>query len=455
MGNEKIIWDEKSEATVLATLISHMDFFIHCDFLKPDYFYDPFNKSIYWALQTLFNSGVLEVDALNIENVLTSNKGVKYIIERSGINLNDYIQTSKYVAKNTSEEFHLFVIKVIECAYKRELLKTTGSIQKQCYNEEVDINTLEQFVNDGIDKVSEEFVVSDEIIPFGEVIDDVWEEICSSRTETGLTGLPSKIDRLNEYVTYEPGELVLLAARMKKGKSVFLMNETLHKLRNSVNCVYFDTEMSDRRFLERVLANLTGIDIKDIKSGKYTTADGLKIKDAMDWLRKAPLVHKFMPLVNMNEVYATCKILKNRMDLQFVIYDYIKDTDSDTASERYAKLGQITDVLKNKIATDMNLAVLAAAQLNRQGDLADSDLLARYASTVLLYGDKTQTERQMDGSDTGTMKIDVLYNRNGEVTDEDDYIDIVFEGSKMRVSSPKYNHMECREQPFDDKEDKK
>ena len=230
MDSNKVIWDEKSEATVIATLIAHMDYFIHCDFLKPDYFYDIFNKSIYWVLTELYKAGITTVDVLNIENILTSNKGVKYIVEKSGINISDYIQTSKYAAKNSPEEFRLFVTKIIECAYKRELLRTTDKIQTECCKDETNIATLENLVNNDMSNLSEEFVVSDDIEMFGDEIDGIWEEITDGYNETGLSGIPSKIPSLNKYLTYEPGELTIVAARIKQGKSAFIMNEEIHKI---------------------------------------------------------------------------------------------------------------------------------------------------------------------------------------------------------------------------------
>lgn len=452
MGNEKIIWDEKSEATVLATLISHMDFFIHCDFLKPDYFYDMFNKSIYWSLTELYKAGITTVDALNVENVLTSNKGVKYILERSGVDLGDYIQTSRYAAKNTPEEFCLYVNKIIECAYKRELLKATNNIQKECYKDEVDIATLENFVNSDVDSLSEEFIVSDDIELFGDEIDDIWEEITDGYNDTGLSGIPSKIPSLNKYLTYEPGELTIVAARMKQGKSAFLMNEAIHKLQAGLSVLYVDTEMNNKIFTQRMLANLTGIPVWNIKNGtNLTKADKIKIEDAISWIKKTKFVHKYMTDPTTNEIISIHRILKNRIDLGFSIYDYIKDDNSKTTSEAYLKLGQITNTLKNSVSGQLSIPVISAVQLNKDMGIADSDRIARLCSAVVTWNPKTVEQRRLDTSACGEYALRVAINRNGDFMDDDDYIDIHFDKKTMRICEAD-DHHKYREQPFDDKD---
>lgn len=449
MDNNKIIWDEKSEATVIATLIAHMDYFIHCDFLKPDYFYDIFNKSIYWVLTELYKVGITTVDVLNIENILTSNRGVKYIVEKSGINISDYIQTSKYAAKNSPEEFRLFVTKIIECAYKRELLRATDKIQTECCKDETNIATLENLVNNDMSNLSEEFVVSDDIEMFGDEIDGIWEEITDGYNETGLSGIPSKIPSLNKYLTYEPGELTIVAARMKQGKSAFLMNEAIHKLQSGLSVLYLDTEMNNKIFTERMLANLTGIPVWDIKNGtNLTKADKIKLDDARNWIKKTKFVHKYITDPTANEIVSIHRILKNRINLDFSIYDYIKDDNSKTTSEAYLRLGQITNVLKNSISGAMSIPVLSAVQLNKDMDIADSDRIARLCSSVITWKPKTAEQRRMDSSKCGEYALTVRINRNGDFMDEDDYIDIHFDKKTMRICEAE-DHHENREQPFD------
>ena len=158
-------------------------------------------------------------------------------------------------------------------------------------------------IDEKINNLTEKYIVSTEIETFGNHIDALWSEICSRRSQDGIYGIPSKFPILSDYFTYEPGELVLLKARMKRGKSAFFLNEAVHKLKMGVPTVYLDTEMQDRLFAERLLANLTGIEIKRIKTGNYSLEEGKLLENTNEWIKKQPFVHLYLlllPITNVN-----------------------------------------------------------------------------------------------------------------------------------------------------------
>ena len=121
------------------------------------------------------------------------------------------------------------------------------------------------------------------------------------------------------------------------------------------------------------------------------------------------------------------------MNLEFSIFDYIK-SNVTSASENYNVLGAKCDFLKNNVAGDLDIALLAGAQLNRGDQVADSDKIERYVSASLWWRDKDGNEVQKDGLKCGNYALTVDLNRLGEQMVEDEYIDFMFDGSKMRIS---------------------
>lgn len=440
-----MISDNQAEAGIIATLVYHPEFILHTDYLKPSYFYNVENGCIYWAIDELYKNGVETIDALNITNMLNSNKSVKKKI--SEYNLDDmqkFINMSQYACRHTIEEYKLLVNNVVTMSFKRDLNKILLEIQSNCFNLDVDLNKLNGIVNTKINKLTEQYIISNEIEIFGTKIDDLWNEVCDRKTESGVYGIPSKFKTINEFLTYEQGELILLKARMKKGKSAFMMNEAIHKLKNGVPTLYLDTEMQDRLFYERMLANLTGIEVKNIKTGRYTFEQGNELQKMNDWIKKQPFVHKYVPTITDEEIYATHKILKYKMGLEFSIFDYIK-SNILSSSENYNALGQRCDFLKNSVAGDLNIAILAGAQLNRNNQVADSDKLERYVSASMLWRDKTSEEIARDGGlDYGNFLLTIDLNRLGEQQTEDEYIDFSFDGNRMRIEEAK----EHKSSPF-------
>lgn len=448
-NNIALMVDSQAEGGVIATLLYHPEFILHTDYLKAKYFYDPFNGSIYWAIQQLYQSGVDNIDAINLMNMLNSNAGVKKVVEQNNLsNINEFIELAQYVARHTLEEYKLLVRAVITMSYKRDVSKVTREIQLSCANSECDLSKLNSMMNTKINALTEQYLMSEEVALYGTKVDDLWNEICSRRNDQGTYGIPSKFPTLSQYLTYEPTELILLSARAKRGKSAFALNEALHKLQNGVPTIYFDTEMSDRLFHERALANLTGVDVKRIKNGHYSDEEGKRLASANDWLKRQPFVHLYLPSTTDEELYSTCKILKYKMGLSFVVYDYIKGDMTDS-SALYNYLGARINFLKNNIAGDLNLSVLAEAQLNRSGMLADSDKLERYASASLLWREKTSEEIARDGLDGGNYCLRVSLNRLGEQMTEDEFINFAFDGNHMQINEAKKPFTSAAPTPFE------
>lgn len=446
MRDISLISDNQAEAGVIATLISHPDFVLYTDYLRPKYFYNTENGIIYWGIQQLQSKGVETIDAINLMNMIGSNASVSREATMFNLsNIQDFIDKSRYMARHTLEEYKLLANTVVSLSFKRDLYKIAGEIEASCFNLKYDLNKLNGLVNTKINNLTEQYITTNEIKTFGEKIDDLWCEIKSRVTENGLYGIPSKFSLLNEYITYEPGELVLLKARMKRGKSAFFLNEAVNKIKNGVPTLYLDTEMQDRLFLERMLANLTGIEVKRIKTGRYSDEEGNKLEKANEWLKKQPFVHIYLPQTSDEEIYAIHKILKYKMNLEFSIFDYIK-SNIQSAAENYNALGSRCDFLKNNVAGELNIAMLAGAQLNRNFAVADSDKIERYVSASILWRDKTSDELAKDGLDCGNFAMTVDLNRLGEQMAEDEYIDMKFDGNRMRIEQA--NQHDKQETPF-------
>lgn len=439
--------DTQSEAGIIATLVYHPEFILHSDYLKAGYFYHKDNGCIYWAINELYKKGVENIDAFNITSMLQSNRGVARQIEKVNMPpMEEYINLCKDAARHTLAEYQLLVVNVVTLSFKRDLYKTLGELQSITVNTDDTLSKLSSKVYGELEKLTGKYIFDNDTLMFGEKVGNLWKEVCERRTGNGLFGIPSKFPRLTKYFSYETGELVMVSGKKKRGKSAFMLNEAIHKIQNGVPTVYFDTEMNDRLFYIRMLSNLTGIEQAKIKSGNFGAEEQELINKTNEWIKKQPFVHKFIPTITNEEIYQTCKILKYKMGLQFVIYDYFKSSERESNTQ-YNDLGAKCDFLKNNIAGELDLAVLAGAQLNRQDEVADSDKLERYASVSIKWRNKTAEEIQNDGKECGNFALSVMLNRLGEQMFDDEYIDFNFAGSIMRIEEAKRQHSE-EEPPF-------
>lgn len=443
----KELSDIACESGVIGSLIFHPDFILHSDdYLKPSHFFGTENGCIYWAIQELYKEGITNIDAYNLSNKLRSNKSVSKTIDKYNLpSVQEFIDLYKETARDTIEEYVSLAQTVTTYAFRREMIKSINEIERVIYDKEKSLEELNNYVYNKLDDTTSKFLYSNEIQPIGDQIEGIWDEICSRRTADGLCGIPSKYPTLNQYFTYENGELYVIQARMKNGKSFFIMNEIYHKLQNNVPCVVFDTEMQTRQYIERLLALMTGVDIKRIKNGKYNDEEYDKICKAKEWLKSKSFFHMYCPNTSLNEIYGICKSLKYKYGLGFVAYDYIKSNDKDTG-RNYNVLGEMTDFLKNRIAGELDLPVLTAAQLNRANEIADSDKINRSLSVAIKWGFKTPEQVANDGMDCGNMFAKVYLNRLGDwmaEDEEDEYIDFFFQGSVASITEAK-QHKICK-----------
>lgn len=437
--------DIQSESGIIGTLIYHPEYILHTENLLPGHFYNVENGCLYWAIQDLYANGVTNIDAYNISTKLQSHYGVKKTIEKYNLPaVQEYMELYKFTARHTLEEYKILADNVLGLAFKRDLVKTLNQSISKCFDSDYELECLGNTIYRDLDGLTQKYIVTDDVQTLGEQVDALWEETCGRRTEDGVYGIPSKFPSFLEYFTYEPGELVVIQAKYKHGKSVFLMNEVVHKLKNGTPTLVVDREMPTRLYTERLISHLSGVELKRIKNGRYSQDEAKLIEKAIKWIKKQKLVHIYSPNMTEEKLYSTCKVLQRKIGLGFVVYDYLKSNETST-SDNYNVLGAKCDYLKNRIAGELNLPVLAACQLNRNGEVADSIKINQYLSVGIKWGMKSQEMIMNDGVECGNAFAKIYVNRLGlqmQEDDEDDYIDFFFKGSNMTVAEAKQHKKE-------------
>ena len=422
----------ESEAGIIATLIHNPEFTYYSEHLLPNHFTKKDNQCVYTAICELTRRGVFQIDAYNVLEILNSMPGTKKLAEEITLDkLNELIEMSDVIARSTIEEYKILVGNVLDTAFRRDTFRKLKECQALCYSGHEE--NIQQKIYNMIDDVMTEFSVAEELPELGEIIDDVWEDI-QTHQDGREAGIPFKFPTLNEYVTIEPGELVVLGAPAKGAKSMFMLNEAIDILKQGKSVMYIDSELSTRLFTIRVLSHLTGIEFNRIRRGNYSDFEGMIIAEQLEWIRNQRLVHIYMPIFDQQTIYTAVKKTSHRYGkLDVLIVDYLKSSGDADAYATYAELGKLVDMIKNDIAGSMDIAALAAAQLTANGKLADSAKIARNASTIMVMLDKTPEEIAQDGTQCGNKKLIVQLNRNGMQHVSGEWIDINFNGNVISL----------------------
>ena len=448
MATRNELKDITAESTVISSLILHPEYYLADNSLKPRCFTDPFNQCMFWGIEQLITSGVETIDVINLEGVLNSNDAVKAAIQKyNAKSIREFIDMAKYAARSSYQEYKIQAEIVKTLAYKRDMVAFSEDIKRQCINPRMSVDELSEFVTTGLDDIGKKFIFGSDSVLFGEKIDSIWETIINNRNDDGSYGIPSIIPSLSDYFTYGKGELVLLAGATGKGKSSFFLNEATNALKNGIVPMIIDTELTDEVFTPRLVANLSGVRVRDFKSGKMTDAEIKRVENTKEWLKKTPFIHEYMPFFNKVKIEQIVRKWKIQQNLGLLIYDYIKPGTTYGAAETSQSLGLMADFLKS-IAGALNIPAIAGLQLNKlTGTVADSQKPERYCDVLMYWKEKSAEEIRQDGLDCGNYKIQIIKNRNGAVTDEEDYIDISFKGDYMSVQEAD-NHHKNDAEPF-------
>ena len=149
----------------------------------------------------------------------------------------------------------------------------------------------------------------------------------------------------------QPGDLIVVAAPSKTGKSVTLTNwATKLAIIDKIPIVYFDSEMNEREQEDRILSNLTGIPHDEIVSGLYVldTVNGkaedkiAKLKVAREQLGLGHYYHVYMPMFTIEKVTALARKFSMQFGVKAIFFDYIKVPSNQASfkdAQEYQKLG--------------------------------------------------------------------------------------------------------------------
>ena len=129
----------------------------------------------------------------------------------------------------------------------------------------------------------------------------------------------------------------------------------------------------------------------------------------------------------------------NRRERRFISTNtrYFKGSGDGDAFDSYQELGRFVDIVKNRIAGDMGISAIGAAQATVNGKVADSAKIGRNASTIAMIQDKTPEEIATDGPECGNKKLRVILNRNGMQMAPGEYIDLFFDGNRVLYEQAK------------------
>ncbi|HUX10673.1 MAG TPA: replicative DNA helicase, partial [Terriglobia bacterium] len=182
-----------------------------------------------------------------------------------------------------------------------------------------------------------------------------------------VTGIESGFIELDNMTSgFQPGELVILAARPSLGKTALALNIASHScIQCGKKVGVFSLEMSKESLALRLLCSEARIDSHKLRSGFTTRDDWPKMTQALGRLAEAPLYIEDTPALSIMQIRAKARRLKAEKGLDLLIIDYLQlATGHGRYENRTQEVSYLSRGLKS-IAKELNVPVLALSQLSR------------------------------------------------------------------------------------------
>ncbi|MGN6276443.1 MAG: replicative DNA helicase [Solirubrobacterales bacterium] len=252
-----------------------------------------------------------------------------------------------------------------------------------------------------------------------------------STGETELTGTPSGFRDVDAITGgFQPGNLIIVAARPAMGKSALVANIAENvAVKKQQPVAFFSLEMSEVELAQRFIACRARISGDKLRKGQVSKKDWPKVLRACNELEEAPLWFDDSSDLGILDLRAKARRLhaqeQERGGLGLIILDYIQLMRSDDhRANRVEQVGQISRGLKI-LARELEVPVVAISQLSRApeqrtppkpqlSDLRESGQIEQDADVVaFLY--REDYYRDPDEEPDGLADLIIAKHRNGPI----------------------------------------
>lgn len=233
------------------------------------------------------------------------------------------------------------------------------------------------------------------------------------------TGFPAVDDKLNGGI--RRGELIVLAARPKMGKTAFALNVACNAAVDH-SVLVLSMEMPKSQLHDRNLATMGRIPLEHLlKPEMMNDTDWSGLTHAMVKIGGMKLHQDDQPGLRLIDVRMKAKSVKRKHGLDLLVVDYLQLMEGD-GDNRNAQIEGITRGLKT-LAKELDMGLILLSQLNRKleerpnkrpipSDLRDSGSIEQDADAVVfLYRDEVYNP---DSPEIGVCEVDVALCRQGK-----------------------------------------
>jgi replicative DNA helicase len=403
-------------------------------------FYDKRHAAIYEGMMRLYEKHK-PVDLLTLTDELKRKKeleivgGSAYLTE-----LTDYVPTAAHA--------EAYAELVAQKAVRRRLIKASAEISEMGFDEDASTQELLEKAEAELFSVSDQSLKQD-LTSIESILTESFDRMEElHRNKGALRGVRTGYRDLDNMTAgLQRSDLIILAARPAMGKTTLVTNLAYNVATVAKQPVlFFSLEMSKEQLVDRMLADASGVDAWNIRTGNLSDQDFSKLSEAMGEMAEAPIFIDDTPGLSVLEMRTKARRASHEQPLGLIIVDYLQLMQASGRSDgnRVQEVSEISRGLK-LIARELNVPVIALSQLSRSvesrspqvpqlADLRESGSIEQDADIVMFiyreayYNPETERENITD--------LIIAKHRNGPVGK----VELYFHPERLRFMSLDKRH---------------
>ncbi|MCL2095098.1 replicative DNA helicase [Candidatus Saccharibacteria bacterium] len=401
-------------------------------------FYDPRHQGIFAAMIDLFNRHQ-PVDLLTVTNEL---RGLKTLAKVGGAaylsELTTHVPTAAHAAA--------YAKIVADTAVRRRLIKASADISALSFDESAGVEELLGQAEKQLFSVSDQNQQTDMVL-LEHILAESFDRIENLHKNKGaLRGLKTGFHDLDRMTAgLQKSDLIIIAARPAMGKTTLATNLAFNVATiNRKGVLVFSQEMSKEQIVDRMLADASGIDSWNIRTGNLGADDFTRLTEAMGEMSEAPIYIDDTPGMSVLQMRTKARRAAHQHGIGLIVIDYLQLMSGNSLRADNNRVQEVSEISRGLklMARELDVPVIALSQLSRAvesrtppipmlSDLRESGSIEQDADIVMFiyredyYNPETERQRITD--------LIIAKHRNGPVGK----VELYFDPERLRFVSLK------------------
>ena len=312
----------------------------------------------------------------------------------------------------------------------RKIIQLSDKLMIEAYEPHTELGKLLKEAQSDIMELSKSLFKTDGFVHLSPVLDEAFKKADElDKNPDAVQGVPSGFKVLDDLISgFHKSDLIIIAARPSMGKTAFALSTAANMtLKHGKSVAIFSLEMSQGQLAMRILCSQAKVDANLVRKGKLPPQLWLRLTETVSKFSEANLFLNDTANMNIFELNGRAKSLKQLMDLDVIIVDYLQLlTGGKKYENRQQESSQISRQLKI-LAKDLNIPIIALSQLSRAvetrggdgrpvlSDLRESGSIEQDADVVMfIYRPEKYGVLDNNGnSQEGIAELIIAKHRNG------------------------------------------